>query len=943
MQLIKLLEFNHRYLTAPIENIAKGFKKTVADNFYLPVNSIVHFIGEETILGIERSNSLLRHALGNTYIYHVTTLEHELGIVSPNTLVTSNALIRQYQKVNRDFNLISNIDRFLSNNTSVLVVNYALLPRLYKYSSNALLIYQEWFNIRKTMWNMVNQIGLRREHFIPYKIPQVLPSKSEFTTYATSFKAAGLSDFHTTECFDLLELWRIINPSLESSITHISEDALEHVKLVFVEQGILGVIQLYDLIEWAREDYTAASSALYKFFDHFISLRSPVTIEDTGDDTTEVKVDEKSTIVKLINEHAEAGNLSKAEQNGLLKLSNKYKTIKDPKGSGVTLDKLVVTTDDLKMETEPLITDKAGVVEKSMLHSSLQTMNQKYADNVMHKDLVQNTLMLHNAGIIVKDLHTKRVQDIANKVDEYTVNLQPIAGEASTIKFTIPVIDPDGSFTVGGVKYKLDIQKSELPFVKTKPNIVALTSYYGKVFVTRTESAANNYSRWISKIVSQRATDSEFGNIVNLVYGISEIKEPNIPRAYSAVANTFDSFIVKGKVADYQFLFGFNKISTLFSDAEIKLFKKHSLIPCGRLVKDNSPMGMDEDGKIYLIEPDDKPGFVGTLPYIIDEDIGEGPIEYTQFEIFNKAIPIVIALCFMYGLDATLKLLKVHYTLHPTNIRLPYDPTKYRIKFKDIVYEIDITNKFRKLIIGGFNAIKNDTPRYKGSDFNKQVVYGAIFHGLGLGVYHLKEVKLMWDMFIEPITKGLLEQMGQPTNFRDLLLHASDVLVDDHMPDTNNVRYKGYERMCGIMYRELVNAVRTHRAQGAMSNVGVTLNPKAVFLSILSDQTCGLVEESNPIQNIKEKESFTHVGSGGRNVVTMVKSTRGFTEKDLGVVSEAVPDSAKVGVRAYLTPNANIVSLRGETRAYDPKKDGASSVVSSSALLSPAITHDKNL
>jgi hypothetical protein len=125
-----------------------------------------------------------------------------------------------------------------------------------------------------------------------------------------------------------------------------------------------------------------------------------------------------------------------------------------------------------------------------------------------------------------------------------------------------------------------------------------------------------------------------------------------------------------------------------------------------------------------------------------------------------------------------------------------------------------------------------------------------------------------------------------------------------------------------------------------MSNSGVSINPYAVWLDIVQDQSIVLVEESNPIHSLKELESFTHGGAGGRSALTMVKHTRGFNPEDLGVISEATPDSTKVGIRASLTYNPNFTSLLGETRSYNPETDGASNAISTSALLSSGITHD---
>jgi hypothetical protein len=120
----------------------------------------------------------------------------------------------------------------------------------------------------------------------------------------------------------------------------------------------------------------------------------------------------------------------------------------------------------------------------------------------------------------------------------------------------------------------------------------------------------------------------------------------------------------------------------------------------------------------------------------------------------------------------------------------------------------------------------------------------------------------------------------------------------------------------------------------------VELNPHAVWQKIVQDPSVAIVEDSNPLANLREQEAMTYRGDGGRGAQSMVESTRIYHESDLGVVSESTVDSGDVGVIAYLSPDANLDNLRGTTRKYNKETDGASKLLSSSALLAPAVDHD---
>ena len=487
--------------------------------------------------------------------------------------------------------------------------------------------------------------------------------------------------------------------------------------------------------------------------------------------------------------------------------------------------------------------------------------------------------------------------------------------------------------------------RGTLPLVKTKKDMAAISSYYSKVFVTRCDNNSNNYSKWIIKLIIKASTTSSI--ISDVVYGISKSNIDTIPRAYSAIAITIDRFLLTTPSDQYQLFFNYPKITDRFTKAEISHLAEFELVPCGKTLDGKAYLGMAPNGVICLLNSRDAKGPIdahlyqlGTLPYLINPDGDDGAIEFTELSLLNKRLPVGIALAYIYGLDGMLEKLNIKHTIVPSSTRVPYEPFQLKLKFKDVLYLFNGLSQEHRLLIGGFYAIRKDISRYRGSDFNGQMAYGSLLTELGISQYHFRELKLMVDMFVDPITEAILKEGNLPTTFIELVLRASAMLVSDYIPDYTSVRYKGYERLCGMMYSEIINAMRAHRSQGALSNVGVTISPNAVYLKILQDPSITIVEESNPIHQLKEQAIFTHLGAGGRSAITMVAETRVYNDSDLGTISEATQDSAKVAISAYTTANPNFVDLRGTTRPYDSKTDGPASVVSSSALLAPMVTHD---
>ena len=109
----------------------------------------------------------------------------------------------------------------------------------------------------------------------------------------------------------------------------------------------------------------------------------------------------------------------------------------------------------------------------------------------------------------------------------------------------------------------------------------------------------------------------------------------------------------------------------------------------------------------------------------------------------------------------------------------------------------------------------------------------------------------------------------------------------------------------------------------------------------MTDSSTQTVETINPIHDIKSKSQLTYSGSGGRTSRAFVLGDRVFPKDGVGILSEASPDSGKVGLTSYLTANPLIKNLRG---VYNPiegeEKLHPSQMLSVVANLMPGVTQD---
>lgn len=633
---------------------------------------------------------------------------------------------------------------------------------------------------------------------------------------------------------------------------------------------------------------------------------------------------------------ADMGMLSGAEYRRLSGLANKYQEIPSPDGNGTLADFLVIKPDDIKIEVSTPIPDIETVFDKSMLKSTLIDFDSRYVEKVLPKDVANAVLGIQNSGVAVTKFEVERFEDAMNKFDAYTIRLVPVAGSPSTVRFRLPVVGEDGTFKANGVKCRLRKQRGDMPIRKAGPARVALTSYYSKTFVDRSSRSVNNYPSWLTnQIVAMGAEDTNPA-ITDMRLADVYISSEKLPRIYTTLAKRFRSF----KAGDYELNFDYYKRIDFFGAEKVAELESKGMVLVGK--KGKEFLLVDDTDAFYLTSSKGLE-VVGKIDAIVPVPTAKAPVEFAEVKVFGKAIPIGVVLAYQLGFEKLLKTLQVEPRRVPRGERVKAEDDEYVIHFSDESLVFSREDRLASMVLSGLNQYRDSIRNYSVYDFDQKDVYYNVLEANGLGVRYIREMDLMFQLFVDHITKELLIEMGEPTDLVGLLLRSSELLLTDYHPDETDMQFmriRGYERLAGAVYSELVKSSRMFNARPVSSGASIELNPQAVWQQIAQDASLGLVEESNPIHNLKEKEVVTFAGTGGRNSRSMVKKTRVYHKNDMGVISEATVDSSDVAITTYLTADPNFTTLRGTTQQYAKGSDGPTALLSTSALLAPAATHD---
>jgi hypothetical protein len=1042
---------------------------TSLSRFALPKESILHVLPTGTALGPPADDLMFQGFIGPIYVEHLTKLEDDRGRPR-SSMLSYSKMIREYHRKNRHLRQLTNIDRALKDPRTMIVVNYGLLPQLFRYPTNVYRSYSKWWNLTSTMVHHIVDLGTKsdRQQFLECKLPTMLPSRAMLSKGQGKLTPRLMSLFPDSESLFLLELWKWLGPLRPASmLARIPPATLAKLNFVWICGERFFVFNMGLLNDWRqpaegeKDDRLNPKNGLMPMVlqNRFLRLlmflqesqtamggeakpletdevhdeaevkdlaeAKPVEIQvpdedgDNGltlkltidmslkdlplDDVEETKenielIDKliekdlavldqlqaereasvahdiltegeeierlldtrsldraddespstappledlslKDAIVAKADQLASMDLLSAAEYRRLQALSDAYTKLPDPYGIAKNLAEAVkIDTKDLSVNAVTLIDHMPGVMDKSMLHSTLSDLDQKYVKEVLHKDVGNAVLHIQKGGIAVTGYQVEEHRDAVDHYVKHSVQLTPVKGRAATIHFRLPKVDENGVWAGRGVKYRLARQWRDVPLRKVNPTTVALTSYYGKTFVTRSEKKVANWAEWIIREVKVRGVDPSDTSVVDMM--LADVYDPNthVPRIYSTLARAFRSFTM----GPNQFFFDYEARQTLFPETNLSTLEGKHFVLAGRQGK-TTPIVVGDDNVFYAIKGDDVTP-IGSMEDLLGLETSKRPREVAEIKIGGKLIPVGIFLSFQLGFSGMLKLLNVkpnRTLMTGEQARLAAD--EYLIAFEDERLVFTAGHDAASLILQGLATYNDILMNYARFHYEKRAIYYNVMERQRLGVRIIREMELMADMFVDHITKEILESRHEPTTFVGLVLKACELLTTDWSPDEVDTEYQrlvGYERFAGAVYAELVRAVRQHRARGS-ANVPLEVNPNAIWNAVTGDSANRLVEESNPVHELKGVEEVTYSGTGGRSGRSMVGRTRLFHPNDLGIISEATKDSGDVAITTFTTANPQVTDLRGMTRRYDRKTTGAASLISTSALLAPAATYDQ--
>lgn len=639
----------------------------------------------------------------------------------------------------------------------------------------------------------------------------------------------------------------------------------------------------------------------------------------------------EEVLYQKLSEDAEANIVTAAEFRRMVEAVKKHDESKDPYGSGkLRKEARVILKEDIVIdESKATIPTSDAVVDKTMGESTVNVFNRQYLKNVLRKDILNAVDKVQAAGVIIKAHEINQTTTALGTYEHHRLELKPIDGAPSVVKFSLPVVNDDGTFLAASNKYLLRKQRTDIPIRKIAPSIVALSTYYGKTFVQVSPKVVNNSTAWVIRQINLSIV-TEDAYIKNISPGNVFDNEFKAPFIYNAIASEFEKFNAGGNT----FFFNHRHRQELVSQDLLEQIEKNGRVLCG-LTHNKRPIVVDTKNNFFSIANGEETS-LGDIYSLLKLKREDAPTDYAEVRIFSKYVPIGIVLAYYIGFKSVLALSGATYRTVEPRKNKQLQPNEYAIVFKDITYVLNRDERLATLIMAGFLDYEKSIKNYDSSLFDHKDVYLNLFMTKKLSALYVRELDIMEHSYVDHISEEILQSMNEPTTFKGLLVRSAELLLTYHHPvsqDRSVMRDRGYERFAGTVYKELIQAVRQFRNKNMVGRSKVDMSPYQVWNAIMKDSAIKIVEDINPIQNLKEAEVITYSGTGGRDKETMTKPTRAYHASDVGILSESTVDNAGVGTVAYLSANPNIADVRG--MAKPERKLNPTSIMSTASLVSP--------
>lgn len=949
--------------------------------FVLPNNSVLHTLHNllkptrlTGLIDIDKTDPIILGEKNRVYVNSVVIppsaasspfTSSEKFIYTPSKYTSQ---VMSFFSNNKEFTRPLSVEALNNRQNVLLVSNYNALLQM-RFSTGITTEYKLTDIVLRSILNNIHT-SPEKLHFIEIPLSNEIYPYYLFKKGYEKLDRLSIQNRLDLSYFFVMQFLGFIAESTNSLFSQVQREILKNIHIIFTHRDRCIVYNL-DILKNINDKNLAL-----KLFSHITLLKKPevvdpltdeqlISLAETTDSSSDIPLEDKpvqdnvvmsdistvdtpfsinteykATYVDLIDSarsYIESSvDITPAQQQRAKMLLEKQLNLSF---SGRTIKDYLLNLDTLsELSSSKIDLPETLVPDKSMLKSSLESFDSDYIKRQMSSDIISSIVSFSKNGLFITSIDESDKIDPLNRVKSVRIGMSDVYGRSHTISFSYPIVSDSGVFLVNGVESKMIKQQVTLPICKVSPNRVNLSSNFNKTIVERHQSRINNFPTYILRYIS----DLKKTHTIETSYGTGIVGK-DTPYDYAAICGTYASidFLSSGVKLTFDFKTRNNQIKRDDLPSVLEEERVYGTYIGGGA---NVRYYMSKDNVVRRIT-NGEDIVVTTIMQLFSElskvAPKQTPFEYVDLKIRDANLPIIFILGYKYGLTKSLAYIGAGYTFVPTGsgTKIGKKESTLSIKFKDGVLYFDRYPLMKSLILSGLRKFDHSDISFL--DMDSEDTYHQILSQNMISTNYIKGIDTFFKFFIDPITESVLRSMGEPTNVRDLLIRATEMLSDTHAiasSSMKNHRLRGYERFASILYNETSRTLDMHHSQN--NRRGISINPQAVFQRIVQDPTVMTYDLINPVHDAKMTSAFTYSGQGGRSSESFVVKDRVYPTDGVGVISECTPDSGKVGLNAYMTGDPRISNIRGMYADVDIEELSPTQVLSNTSLLLPGATND---
>jgi hypothetical protein len=324
-------------------------------------------------------------------------------------------------------------------------------------------------------------------------------------------------------------------------------------------------------------------------------------------------------------------------------------------------------------------------------------------------------------------------------------------------------------------------------------------------------------------------------------------------------------------------------------------------------------------------------------------------IDYKQIPIFESYIGglkvnLPFPLFAYFGLDATMKLMKIKYEIkEDKDLSKEQKAKAIKIHTNKYILYYDIKYPWQEIFINSIKLqkIKSFPENFKDSDYYKKLL--QIITGNRNSPFIVSQI---FENIIDPISLEILKAKALPTDIRQIIIYIIQKLPTGYFSSSNNLNniyIRTTEIVTNMILKQVMSTYNHYRAQKLVGGAGdFKLQSDKIFSMLLTENVIYNAEYINPVEELTTflRTNYSGYANPPKDAIQLDK--RSVDDSYFGQIDPvATPEGGSIGVLNHLTVNAEILNTRGLFGVKQLDNKEKHGILTATTILTPFVETDE--